>query len=262
MDSERARMWHDLQRLAEAGPGQVHRWSHVDGLPHPASSPAHQHAVPTVAICLNGVVRILGRKPLDLRQGESLVIEPGCWHDHVEHRRGCTSFGMGQLGERSDVLFFGYRLGLWGWVPQQPYAGILGRLMETEGQDERRSLVRSLLAQVAVDRVHCIEFDDDSVLAMAAHLWNNLHRPLDAGAITARAGSGRTKAFKAFKAFFTRTPKQELLHERVQMARHLLQRGLTPQQVAERCGFSSRSDLTRAYGRAFGKPPSRRAESG
>jgi AraC-like DNA-binding protein len=255
IDAERALMWRHLTDLAASGPLRVHCWGIADGLPHPSPVPAHQHAVPTLVLCLQGSVRVLGRRSLDLAAGEALVIEPGCWHDHLAHRRGSTSFGMGQVADKTDVLFFGYRLGLWGWVPGEPYAGLLERLMDATDQEQRLRLVGRLLDQVVGEQVRSIEFDDLDVLAMAAHLWNHLHDPLDAMQITGRCSSGQTKAFRAFKEFFTRTPKQELLHERLLMARHLLRRGMAIPEVAARCGFTSRSDLTRAFGRAFGQPP-------
>ena len=251
-------MWQRLARVAERGVDRIERWQAEDGMAHPSPVPAHQHAVPTLVLCLTGTIQVQGRTLLDLAAGEALIIEPGCWHDHVQHPPQTLSFGMGMLAGRCDVLFFGHGQGLWGWVPQDPYAGLLAGLMEAPTADGRKVILQELLGGVVRDQVRYVEWPDIGVLAMASHLWNHLHDPINATDLVARfgTGGGRNRAFLDFKTFFGRTPKQELLMQRLLLADHLLRRGWAIADSAKRCGFTDRADLTRAYSRRFGRPPS------
>ncbi len=256
VDPERIALWLQLKALAEAGVGVVHRWGPADGAPPSPAGVAHQHAVPTIAICLQGVMRLRGRETLDLQRGEGLVIEPGCWHEHVQHKQGSTSFGLGFLAGRCDVLFFDARQTLWGMVPEQPYRELCEQLLDEDDHARRCALVRQCLGQVLCDQAKVVDWIDPEVLRMAAFLWNHLHQPINGAEVIRAARLGRSKAHALFKAFFGRGPKQELTISRLQIARHLLRRGFTVTAAAVRCGFSNRADLTRAFRRAYGHPPS------
>ena len=260
VDPTRIALWLQLKALSEAGVAVVHRWGPADGCPPAHAVGAHQHAVPTLVVCLQGVVRLHGRERIDLQRGEVLVIEPGCWHEHSEHKRGSTSFGLGFLAGRCDVLFFDERQTLWGMVPEQPYRELCERVLEEGDASRRCALVMQILAQVLCDQARIVDWIDPEVLRMAAYLWNHLHQPINGAAVIRAADLGRSKAHALFKAFFGHGPKQELTTSRLLIARHLLRRGFTVSATAARCGFAGRADLTRAFRRHFGHPPS--AEGG
>jgi AraC-like DNA-binding protein len=256
VDPERIALWLQLQALSHAGFSVVHRWGPADGTQVQIPGEAHQHAVPTLVICLQGVARMRGRETLDLHAGEVLVIEPGCWHEHVSHKRGSTSFGMGFLAGRCDVLFIDAHQTLWGLVAEQPYRDLCDRLLDEDDRQRRCELVARCIAQVLCDQAKVVDWIDPEVLRMAAFLWNHLHQPINGADVIRAARLGRSKAHVLFKTVFGRGPKQELTASRLQIARHLLRRGFTVTAAAARCGFADRADLTRSYRRAFGHAPS------
>jgi AraC-like DNA-binding protein len=261
-EPRRIALWQRLISTAQDGIGKLHYWTAEDGLDSGTPGPCHQHTVPTLALCLSGGVRIQGRTTLDLAAGDLVVIEPGCWHEHLPHKSGCSSFGLGFLAGRCDILFFDDTETLWGAVHEQPYRGIMDQLVATHEQPAalriglRLPLVDQILAQVISDRSTFVDWKHPGVLAMAAHLWNHLHEPISADDIIAKSGMGRTTSYEMFRAFFGRTPQQELLVQRLDLARHLLRRGRSVTDAASLCGFANRAELTRAYRRRFGHPPS------
>lgn len=256
VDPELVNLWHLLQEVAANGIRSFKHWQPAQGMPFAPATPAHQHTMPTLALGLSGAVRIQGAQAIDLLPGDLLLIEPGCWHDHLPHKPGCASFGLGFLAGRCDILFFGPQRTLWGCVPEQPYRQIVTGLMADPSEAQRLQLVDDLLAQVRRDRIELVDWIAPGVLAMAAHLWNHLHEPVEAEDIVHLSGLGRTAAYDRFKAFFGRSPKQELLTQRLDLAKHLLHRGFSVTESARRCGFATRADLTRAFRKHLGHPPS------
>jgi len=261
-DPQRLALWQRLQVVADSGIAQLHHWRPADGLPCPSPSPAHQHSVPTLVLCLSGRIRVRGAQELDLGPGDLLLVEPGCWHEHTAHRAGSTSFAMGFLANRCDVLFFDESQELWGSVLEQPYRTLMDELVECgelpvkSRLAEQLRLVDALLPQVVKDRATFLDWVHAGVLQMAAHMWNHLHEPISADDIIARSGLGRTTSYELFRNFFGRTPQQELLIQRLDLAKHLLKRSFPVAEAARRTGFANRADLTRAYRRRFGHPPS------
>jgi AraC-like DNA-binding protein len=258
VDPARLGMWTRFREVVGEGIRSLHQWSPQDGLDHAPPAPAHQHTVPTLVLGLSGLVRISGRQPVDLLPGDLLLVEPGCWHDHPRHRPGTTSFALGFLAGRCDVLFFDHQQTLWGSVPEQPYRGLVTALMDERREAERLRLVDEILAQVREERIDFVDWRRPETLAMAAWLWNHLHEPFDVDEMVARAGIGRTAGFRLFKEFFGQSPKQELLAQRLALARHLLHRGLSVGESARRSGFATRAELTRTFRRKVGHPPSER----
>lgn len=260
-DPKRLALWNALDGVRRAGVTAVHRLAPADGLPLNPTGEVHWHSIPTIALCLSGVIRIQARTTLDLHAGEAVVVEPGCCHQHLPHRGGATSFALGFLAGRCDVLFFDHQEVLWGMVPEAPYRGWCERLLEAPAE-ERIGLVQQCLAQVLDDRASIVDWMDPAVLRMAAFLWNHLHRRITASDIVAAGGLARTRAFALFHAFFDQGPGQELMAQRLAIARHLVRRGVSVTETAERCGFAGRADLTRACRRRFGHPPRAWVEAG
>jgi AraC-like DNA-binding protein len=256
IDPDRLAMWERLREICVTGIRSFRRLAPGDGLDAPARLPAHQHAVPTLVLGLSGVVRVGARTAIDLLPGDLLLIEPGTWHDHPAHKPGTTSFGLGFLAGRCDVLFFDHQQTLWGAVPPQPYHDLLTALMETGREAERLRLVDDLLGQLATQRIGFVDWRRPEVLMMAAWLWNHLHEPFDVDEMVERSGLGRTIGYRLFKDFFGRSPKQELLANRVAIARHLLRRGFSVTEAARRSGFPTRAELTRAFKRIVQHAPS------
>jgi AraC-like DNA-binding protein len=255
LDPDLLALWLRLQDVAKHGIRSVRHWRPCDGLPVGSSMPAHQHIMPTVVIGLSGVVRVRGQVDAELLPGDLLLIEPGCWHDHVPPKPGSSSFGLGFLAKRCDVLFFDHLRTLWGVAPQQPYRRLLETMLVAASAAEQLPLIDELLSQIRSDSIDFVNWIQPGVLQMAAYLGDHLHEQLDAEDIVYQAGMGRTVAYNRFKEFFGRSPKQELLAQRLALAKHLLHRGYTVTETARRTGFPTRAELTRSYRRHFGHPP-------
>ena len=260
LDSDLMALWQRLQAVAELGIRTIHHWQPRDGLPAEASAPAHQHTAPTLVVGLSGVIRIRGKVDADLQTGDLLLLEPGCWHEHVVHKPGSSSFGIGFLATHGDARFFDHVRTLCGTLPDQPYRRLLDSMMLAEGTAAHLQLVDELMAQLRSDRFDFVNWMPPGVQLMSAYLDQHLHESLDAEEIISQAGLGRTAAYSHFKEFFGRSPKQELLGQRLALARHLLQRGFSVTEAARRTGFPTRAELTRAYRRHFGHPPTDKGE--
>jgi AraC-like DNA-binding protein len=260
IDPVRLGLWNRLREVCTQGIRSYHQLAPAEGLDLPALPPAHQHAVPTLVLCLSGLVRVTAKQPLDLLPGDLLLVEPGTWHDHPRHKPGTTSFGLGFLAGRCDVLFFDHQQTLWGTVPEQPYLNLVTALLDETREAERLRLIDEMLAQLAQERIDFVDWRRPEVLTMAAWLWNHLHEPFDVDEMVERAGIGRTAGFRMFKDFFGRSPKQELLSSRIAIAKHLLHRGMSVTEAAKRSGFATRAELTRAFRRKVGHPPSQEVD--
>ncbi len=260
LDTAILTLWQRLQTVAAEGVRTWRRWTPVDGMPFAPPAPAHQHTTPTLVLGLSGTVRLRGATAVDLLPGDALLIEPGCWHDHAVHEPGSSSLVLGFLGERCEVLLFDHDKTLWGCVADEPYRGILDLLLADPAEAERMRLTEELLTQVRRDRIEFANWIESGVQQMAGWLWNHLHETIDAESIVAQSGMGRTAAYEKFRGFFGRSPKQELLSRRLNLARHLLRRGFAVTECARRCGFPNRAELTRAFRRRFGHPPSADAQ--
>jgi len=254
-DAGRIAMWQALHAAAARGIGTVHHWTLDDGLPHPAPGAAHQHTMPTVLMALSGTIAICGRDRLALEPGELLIIDPGCWHAHETPAVGATSCSVGFLADLCDVVFSDATQVLWGAVPRNPYRSMIDALGRADEGGTAIARANELLRQLIRDQVHYVDWINPGVLTMAAYLWNHLHERIDAQDIIDHGGLGRSRSYTLFKAFFKQSPKQELLMQRLDLAQHLLRAGYRIGEIADRCGFASRADLTRAYRRRFGVPP-------
>jgi AraC-like DNA-binding protein len=255
LDPDLMALWQRLHDVARSGIRSVRHWQPRDGFPVGARPPAHQHTTPTVVMGLSGVIRVRGSADVDLLPGDLLLIEPGCWHDHAVHKPGSSSFCVGFLAARCEVMFFDHIRTLWGAAPEEAYRRLLDRMMVATQEAQQLPLVDELLAQVCSDTIDFANRIQPGVLQMSAYLWNHLHEQLEAEEIILQAGMGRTAAYDRFKEFFGRTPKQELLAQRLALAKHLLLRGFNVTETARRTGFPTRAELTRAYRRQFGHPP-------
>lgn len=68
-------------------------------------------------------------------------------------------------------------------------------------------------------------------------------------------GYSETNFGKAFRRLFGTTPKQYILHMRLQEAYRLLRQGYCPSDVCVQLRFSSRSTFTKLFKRQFGILP-------
>ncbi len=255
-DPSQLAMQLQFRQLAESGVRSFRRVQPKDGMRPGSPLPAHQHHVPTLVLCLSGALFISLREQITLLPGDLLLIEPGCWHDHPRIREGTTTWHLGFIAGRCDLLFFDHRQRMWGLARQDPYRSLADRLLDSDHQAEQLALVDELLHAAVAESIDFLRWSDPGILQMAAFLWNHLHEEVDIDRAVADSGLSRTTAYTKFKEFFGRSPKQELLAMRIELARHLLHRGYSVAETAERAGFPSRAELTRAFRARLGHTPS------
>jgi hypothetical protein len=261
-DPTRLSLWLSLHRVGGAI-RSVRLWRARDG-GDAQTLRGHQHVVPTLVLCLQGVARVIGARTCDLRPGEALAIAPGCWHEHVALRPGSLVFSLGFMAARCDIMLADHRESSWGTVKEQPFRLWMDRIMAGSDAEAARAGVASICAQIFAERASPVHWLHPAVQRMATTLWWRLHTPITAADIVRAAavgpdGIGHSRAYELFTAFFGATPKQELLRQRLALARQLLDEGAAISEAAARSGFTARASFTRAWRRAHGAPPSVRS---
>lgn len=247
----------ELRRLAEGITGRLGRITRLTAIePRWDELDVHRHAVPTLVLCLAGVVRI-GTGParyLDLNVGDGVVVGVGVWHVHHRLRGGCAVLYQGLLPRASDVGLFASDRHVTSLIARQPAAELLagalaGRLDAVEAVEQ---LLRDFLSSRA------IPFRPDPALgAMLDCLYANLHLGISAETLLRASGLSRSRAHQVFLDYAGEPPKRFMLHLRLDLAAHLLGAGWGVAEAAGACGFPRRCDFTRLFSARFGLPPSR-----
>lgn len=232
MDPRWVGFWNNLRNLP---PLRLSRWTWRDGV-DVETLEHHQHTVSTMLICIQGVIRVVGRASCDLRAGDAIVIAAGCWHRHEPVRGEASFLQLGLLAGRCDASARQGRLKMWGWTIDDR----LHRLLD--GSDDETISVPSRLLQerlVAIDWVH------PAVLPMAELVWNNIHRDVSVTDLLERSSLAPRQAGVVFSRFFGRGLGSELRSQRRRLAVRLLADGMEPNQVLRWCGLRNRLALRR-----------------
>lgn len=252
LDPEIFRLHARLQAVA-AGLRSAERWTAREAPP----CDGHDHAVPTLVVALEGVVRVGGRtRRIDLRAGEALLLAPGAWHRHEPVRPGCALYMQGFVANGSDILLGTTAAEHGGLLPSQPSWGLLQRALAADA-DARRDLVARCLAQAADERTRMPGRMPEAVRRMYRHLWWSPPAGLAIAAVVAASGLRPSRAHALFRAWSGTTPKQALLSFRSGRALQYLREGASAGAAARRAGFAAPWLLTRAFRARFGVPPSR-----
>ncbi len=232
--------------------GRVERWPARDD--HDVGD--HLHAIPTVIVCLHGVVRVEGgaRGREDLRPGDALVVPPGARHRHAALRTTSQLLDLGFVADLCDFELAGDGVRLWGRAPFQPYRGLCDRLL-VAGPAERIESTRRLCRHLADERLASMRYPHPAIDRMCALMWRHAAGTTAQDLIDA-SGLRPSQAHAVFKSFFGESPKQALVGFRLALARQRLDEGATVTEAAAEAGFRTRADLTRAWRRRFGSPPS------
>lgn len=246
-------MWR-LAETLESGIRRV-RVLAARSAPRTAHRDAHQHHVPTLVACLEGVVRIdSAAGAIDLAAGEVLAIAPGAWHTHAPLRTGCRAYLQGAWPLVSDVWLMEAGRTWRTLLPVQPSLRLMGELVTVRDQARQLRIAADLVSQ-CLTGVGATWEVTAAQKAMANFLWRNMHRPVTAAEVLQASGLGERQAHRQFHAYHGATPKQVLLRYRLDLAGQLLAEGAAVGEAAAACGFTDRADLTRAWRRAFGRPP-------
>ena len=221
--------------------------------PEPAGD-GHQHHIPTLVACLEGVVRVTRPDDrLDLQAGDCLVIAPGVWHLHHPVRPGSVHFGLGFQSQLSDVIFIDGEGMRTGCIPPEPARLLMERALVAT---EARAAVSALMTQVLGESIAPLDaFDHPAMKAMIAAMWGGLHLGIGADDLVRISGLGRSRAFQVFSEAYGMPPQAALEDARLSLAGGLLAAGTGVGEVARRCGFPDRRTFTRAWKRRHGTPP-------
>ena len=255
MDARERRWWHLLDTLP-ARLGRVERWTDV-GLPPPGADFGF-HAVPTLVVCLEGVLRMTrpgGR--LDLVAGEALLVAAGVWHQHEPLRAGATVFAQGFLPTVSDVRLGDAGRAWTGRLPLQPSRRLIEAALASGDAQRRRTLLAELIAQVLAESAEALDVGAEPVQRMVHCLWHRLHLGVGVDDLVRASGLSRSRAYAAFVRGYGVTPKAAIAEARLSLAASLLAAGLPVAEVARRCGYPSADTFARCWRREHGAAPSR-----
>jgi AraC-like DNA-binding protein len=96
----------------------------------------------------------------------------------------------------------------------------------------------------------------DPALRRACELMgDDLARNLKLAEVAAAAGVSRHRLTRLFRAAYGLPPHRFVVAQRIRAARRLLERGVTPAEVAARTGFFDQSHLHRHFTRTLGMTP-------
>ena len=252
IDPELLRLW----RLIEVCQVKtVHRLLAREARAHPSVLGLHQHAVPTVVGCLQGVVRLSwhgGQR--DLTPGELVVVAPAAWHVHEPLRPGSACWAQGLVFDASDVLLLTVERHWSVYLPAGLPAHLLQALLIESDPERRRGLGSDLMQECTSSRSLLREVPP-AAWRMAQRMWSGLHRPLTAQEVLAASGLGERQAHRLFVASFGLPPKAVIRNQQLALAAELLREGESVTAVALACGFPDRRTFTRAWRNAHGHPP-------
>ncbi|NRA40513.1 MAG: helix-turn-helix transcriptional regulator, partial [Planctomycetes bacterium] len=220
---DQARLWTGLQRVAsDPGPCQILTYDKKN-LQHWAG--ADVHPVPSLLLCLEGVVRlrIQAKTVLSIQPGESIVLAPGVCHEHIALRRGSVCFEQGFLGDASDYEFFSDQNYARALVPQQPYRRYCEQLLVADVADvadevERGDIISELLQALIAERRHVQREQSPAMKEMIQYMIKYAHTPIAAKDIIRASGLQHAQAYKIFTDFYQQSPFQVLQERRVDIA--------------------------------------------
>lgn len=95
----------------------------------------------------------------------------------------------------------------------------------------------------------------EAALRTYAYLRGHMADPVVVGDLAQRERISEYALIRAYRREFSITPSQHLLSMRVDCARDLLVRGVSPADVAAATGFSDQAHLTRAFKQRIGSTP-------
>lgn len=212
---------------------------------------SQMHHVPTLVLCLRGQVRLIyeRRKRLDLQQGESVIIAPGVFHEHAPLRRGCMMLQQGMTPIHSDFHLQTDDLHFIGQVPLERVAavfhGIINdrRQRQGEWQEGLRDVCHSILHQHS-DTTQPVP---TAFPRMFSYFVRHVYEGVSAEDIIAVSGLSRSRAYHIWSDCYGSPLRTAIAEQRLYLAKLLLQTDLSISEIAERCGFSSRQQMTRLF---------------
>ncbi len=214
------------------------------------------HAVPVVMFCLEGPMQVrFRRKTCNLSAGEAVLIPQATWHVWSESVNRGAGFGVGWLGDRSDLWLFGPGHAWW-WasMPLEPVRSRLRHAAVAPGH-QRLDAVRSLLRAVVAEDHDAFCTVSPAIQAMLDVILQRLHCGPKVAELVRASGLGRSQAYAAFTGFYGMSPRRALEVRRMELAEALLSAGNGVSETAIACGWRNRETFSRAWSRHRGAPP-------
>lgn len=227
-----------------------------EGFLQPFAPHSHSHYV--IGLVRRGV-RMLecNGETYALVSGDVVVFNPGDVH-------GCVQSGEGTFAYDSFALpahAFGSTK-LAGPVLRNRgvrdaftvFADVVERAADRHGAEDALFALRIALAPngIAEPDVASSRRNHEAALRTYAYLRGHMADHVAVGEIARWEGISEYALIRAYKREFSITPSQHLLSMRVDCARDLLVRGVSPADVAAATGFSDQAHLTRTFKQRIG----------
>jgi AraC-like DNA-binding protein len=215
------------------------------------------HLVPTLVVCLKGVVRVeLAQGHVDLTVDEALLLPMCVTHKHTPLRAGSAAFAMGFMLGRADV---GVHIGedmCVGTIPEQPARADLEAACQADA-GQRLRLTRSVLGMLDFELIRPWAPMPEPTYRMWMYLRRERLSPISTRDVLRASGLGLTQAYALFRAWFGTTPLALLRKYRLDYAQYLISQGRSITEAAHASGFRNRRHLTSACQKEHSVPPTR-----
>jgi LacI family transcriptional regulator len=136
-------------------------------------------------------------------------------------------------------------------------ANVLRELLEHPSRKAKATLIRHTPTKVIVRRsTDCYAVRNPLVSEALHWIQNNFHTGVQATDVADAMGVTQQGLQKAFSVNYTRSPGQEIRHQRIQAVAHLLScTDAKLEDIAKNCGFYSVDTLINSFRTAFGTTP-------
>jgi AraC-like DNA-binding protein len=151
-------------------------------------------------------------------------------------------------------------------APPQPVAGLLHpaqpirqlvAAVRVSHPEERRERTVAALSSIFNPARSGITHRAQESLAVAVkrHLDASFAEPVQVGSMAGRMAVAPATLIRSFRQYYGLSPYAYVVSRRVDLARHLLDAGVSPAEVAGRAGFYDQPHLNRHFTRLVGVPP-------
>jgi LacI family transcriptional regulator len=181
-----------------------------------------------------------------------------CLQDELRVPENIAVLGV----DNDDLINDGLTIGLSSIDSDQEGLGrraalLLQDILDHPQRKSRAEIVRHPPKEVVVRRsTDCYAVRNPLVSEALHWIQNNFHTGIQAMDVAEAMGVTPQGLQKAFAANYTRSPAQEIRHQRIQVVAHLLRcTNARLEDIAENCGFYSVDTLINRFRAAFGTTP-------
>ena len=230
-----------------------------EGFLQPFVSHSHSHYV--IGLIRRGARMLECNGETDaLVSGDVVVFNPGDVHGCVQSGEGAFAYDSFALPARAfgSTKLAGPVLRNCGARDAfTVFADAVERAADRHGAEDALIALRDALSRggVAESIASVPRRNREATLRTYAYLRGHMAGPVVVGDLAQRERISEYALIRAYRREFSITPSQHLLSMRVDCARDLLVRGVSPADVAAATGFSDQAHLTRAFKQRIGSTP-------